>query len=244
MFKPFKALALDSLKGNDTSTADTNKISNSKVAASANLWYGFAFDIEKCIGCGSCAAACKKENDVPVEPFYFRTWVEHYTIKTDETIINESPNGGIDGFKQTIADNDIYKAFFVPKNCNHCTKSPCEQVCPVGATFITKEGVVLVDQEYCLGCGYCVQSCPYGCRYIDPEKGVVDKCTFCYHRLTKGMEPACVAVCPTGARIYGNLHDKTSDLSKMIKDKNCVVLKPQLNTGAKLYYNGLSQEVR
>jgi Fe-S-cluster-containing dehydrogenase component len=194
-------------------------------------WYGIGIDIEKCIGCGNCASSCKQENDVPEEPFYFRSWVEKYTIMENEEVIVQAPNGGIDGF-------------FVPKMCNHCHKSPCVQVCPVGATFDSPDGVVLVDQEYCIGCRYCIQACPYGCRYIHPEKKVVDKCTLCYHRIVKGLPPACMDVCPTGARIFGDLRDKKGDLHKFIKKHNCHVLKSHLNTGSKLYYNGLNQEVR
>lgn len=206
-------------------------------------WYGIGIDIEKCIGCASCARACKNENDVPKEPFFFRNWVEQYTITNDGEIKVSSPNGGIDGFKQILPEKDIYKTFFVPKMCNHCSKSPCTQVCPVGASFETNDGLALVDQSYCIGCGYCVQACPYGCRYIHPVKHVVDKCTLCYHRLQKGLEPACMLACPTGARMCGDLHDKNSSIAKFIKENNCVILKPQMNTGAKLYYNGLSQEV-
>lgn len=208
------------------------------------IWYGIGIDIQKCIGCGRCANACKSENHVPREPFFFRTWVEHYTIKNDDTVQVESPNGGIDGFTQSVPEDEIFKTFFVPKMCNHCYKSPCVQVCPVGATYESPEGVVLVDDKYCIGCRYCVQACPYGCRYIHPEKQVVDKCTLCYHRITKGLSPACVEVCPTGARIYGNLRDKDGPLVKFLKEHNCQVLKPHLNTGSKLYYNALSAEVR
>lgn len=207
-------------------------------------WYGIGIDIEKCIGCGRCANACKEENDVPREPFFFRSWVEQYTIKVDGEIIVESPNGGINGFTQSVPDNEIFKSFFVPKMCNHCSKSPCVQVCPVGATFETKDGVVLVDSNYCIGCGYCVQACPYGCRYIHPETKTVDKCTLCYHRISEGIDPACMLVCPTEARIWGNLRDKKGPLVKFIKDHTCYVLKPHLNTGSKLFYNSLSQEVR
>ncbi|MFK5857611.1 MAG: 4Fe-4S dicluster domain-containing protein [Bacteroidota bacterium] len=207
------------------------------------VWYGIAFDIEKCIGCASCARACKVENDVVNEPFFFRNWVEQYTITNDDEIFVSSPNGGIDGFTQPVPDEEIYKTFFVPKMCNHCAKSPCTQVCPVGASFESPEGIALVDKTYCIGCGYCVQACPYGCRYIDIEKGVVDKCTLCYHRLKEGLDPACMMSCPTGVRIYGDLNDKKSAVSVFVKEHNCAVLKPQLNTASKLYYNGLSQEV-
>lgn len=207
-------------------------------------WWGYGIDIEKCIGCGRCANACKSENNVPREPFYFRTWVEQYVIKNDGTVKVESPNGGIDGFQQTVPEADIFKAFYVPKMCNHCYKSPCVQACPVGATYETPDGVVLVDEAYCIGCRYCVQACPYGCRYIHPEKNVADKCTLCYHRISKGKVTACVEVCPTQARIIGNLNDKEGPLVKFLKEHTCLVLKPHLNTGSKLYYNALSGEVR
>lgn len=207
-------------------------------------WMGYGIDIEKCIGCGRCANACKLENNVPREPFYFRTWVEQYTITNDGKVKVESPNGGIDSFEQTVPEEDIFKAFFVPKMCNHCYKSPCEQVCPVGATFMTPEGVVLVDEKYCLGCGYCVQACPYGCRFIHPEKDVANKCTLCYHRIMKGKTTTCVEVCPKNARIVGDLNDKQGALVKFLKDNSCMVLKGHHNTGSKLYYNALSAEVR
>ncbi len=207
-------------------------------------WYGIVIDIEKCIGCGRCANACKLENDVPEEPFFFRSWVEQYTIKNDGSVHVESPNGGIDGLEQSVPDEDIFKSFFVPKMCNQCYKSPCEQVCPVGATYISPDGVVLVDDKHCIGCRYCIQSCPYGCRYLHPEKKVVDKCDLCYHRIKKGLLPACFEVCPTGARIFGDLNDKDSELVNFLKEHNCQVIKPHLNTGSKLFYNSLSKEVR
>jgi Fe-S-cluster-containing dehydrogenase component len=207
-------------------------------------WYGIVFDIQKCIGCGSCAKACKEENDVPKEPFFFRTWVEQYTVRNDGSVNIISPNGGIDGFEQQVPDKDIFKSFFVPKMCNHCSKSPCIQVCPVGATFVSPEGVVLVDEKYCIGCRYCIQACPYGCRFLHPVKKVASKCTLCYHRISKGLDPACMEVCPTGARMYGNLRDKDSKIVKFLKEHITQVLRPNLNTGSKLYYNELSSEVR
>jgi Fe-S-cluster-containing dehydrogenase component len=114
----------------------------------------------------------------------------------------------------------------------------------VGATFLSPEGVVLIDEKYCIGCRYCVQACPYGCRFIHPVKKVANKCTFCYHRLKKNLAPACMEVCPTGARIYGNLRDRNSELVKFLKEHTTQVLRGNLNTGAKLYYNALSSEVR
>lgn len=206
-------------------------------------WWGIGIDIHKCIGCGLCARGCKTENHLPDEPFYFRTWVEQYTILNDGEVKIESPNGGIDGFQSSVPEEDIFKTFYVPKMCNQCAKSPCTQVCPVGATYESPDGVALVDETYCIGCGYCVQACPYGCRYIHPEKKVADKCTLCYHRLKNGLAPVCMEVCPTKARIYGDLRDRDSELVRFLRDNDYQVLKPHLNTGSKLFYNGLSAEI-
>jgi len=206
-------------------------------------WWGIGIDIHKCIGCGMCARGCKTENRVPVEPFYFRTWVEQYTILKNGEIRIESPNGGINGFSQTVPEEEIFKTFFVPKMCNHCAKSPCTQVCPVGATYESPDGVALIDETYCIGCSYCVQACPYGCRYIHPEKKVADKCTLCYHRLKNGQVPVCMEICPTEARIFGDLRDPESKIVKFLRENDYHILKPHLNTGSKLYYNGLSAEV-
>ncbi|MBI3935111.1 MAG: 4Fe-4S dicluster domain-containing protein, partial [Acidobacteria bacterium] len=115
-------------------------------------YYGMGIDVSRCIGCGRCAEACKTENDVPRDPYYFRTWIERYVITTDGETSVSSPNGGIDGFPATVSEKGILRSFFVPKLCNQCASPPCVQVCPVGATFLSKDGVVLVDKDYCIGC--------------------------------------------------------------------------------------------
>jgi len=211
----------------------------------AEHWWAVTIDIEKCIGGGNCVKACKDENDVLNEPMYFRTWVERYHVKDGdaEHPIVDSPNGGYDGFPEAYPDGEG-KTFFVPKMCNHCADSPCTQVCPVGATFVTVDGVVLVDKDYCVGCRYCVQACPYGCRYIDPRTHTVDKCTLCYHRITKGLKPACVEVCPTGARQLADLKDPKDPIHEFLRSHPIQVLKPQMATGAKAFYNGLDGAVR
>ena len=200
-------------------------------------WWSMLIDIPKCIGCGNCVRACQAENDVP--DGHFRTWVERYHV-SDENMSNPqviSPDGGKEGFPAAKEEGGKY--FFVPKMCNHCADSPCTQVCPVGATFVAPDGVVLVDQKYCLGCAYCVQACPYGCRYIHPVKKVADKCTLCYHRITKGLTTACCEACPTGARQLADLKNPNDPIHEFLKTHSVQVLKPQMATGAKVFYNEL-----
>ncbi len=201
-----------------------------------------------CIGCGRCVVACKQENNVPWEPEYNRTWVERYIITEDEEIFVDSPNSGMDGFTDEhldvkYQDLNIRKSFFVPKLCNQCDNPPCVTVCPVGATYMTEDGVILVDQEHCIGCGYCIQSCPYGARFFLPDKRVVDKCTWCYHRIAQGLVPACVAACPRGARVFGDLEDPESPVRKILAEKRVDVLKPELGTEPKVYYIGFEKGV-
>src|SRR3989338_2179602 len=206
--------------------------------------YAIGIDINKCIACGRCAAACKQENDVPTDENCFRTWVERYVTTTDGETSVDSPNGGINGFPDVTESENILKSFFVPKMCNHCENPPCVQVCPVGATFKSRDGVVLVDEKYCVGCRYCIQACPYGARYMHPEKHVADKCTFCYHRITRGKLPACVEVCPTKARVFGELSQQSSPIRRFIRFNDTRTLKPELNTKPKVFYADADGEVR
>ena len=205
-------------------------------------WWGMLIDITKCIGCGNCVRACAIENDVPEG--YFRTWVERYHISDwrMESPIVDSPKGGKEGFPPSQQSGG--KNFFVPKMCNHCTDSPCTQVCPVGATFETRDGVVLVDETYCLGCRYCIQACPYGCRFLHPKKHTAEKCSLCYHRITKGLTTACCESCPTGARQLVDLKNPSDPVHEFLKTHSVQVLKPHLATGAKAFYNGLDGSVR
>jgi tetrathionate reductase subunit B len=200
-------------------------------------------DVDKCIGCNRCAVACKAENNVPDEPFYFRTWVERYEIGRDGEVSVE--NISLGATREVAQDaREIIRTFFVPKLCNHCANPPCVQVCPVKATFATEDGAVIVDSKRCIGCRYCIQACPYGARYLHPETKTADKCTFCYHRLVKGLQPACVEVCPTQARIFGDLKSRASRLVRFRRLNKLHVLKPQLNTEPKVYYANLDGEVR
>jgi len=109
---------------------------------------------------------------------------------------------------------------------------------------MTKDGVVLVDYKYCIGCRYCIQACPYGARYLHPKERVADKCTWCYHRITKGLHPACVEVCPVGARVFGDLRDPRSPVRKLLREERVYVLKPDLGTRPKVFYIGIDIGVR
>jgi Fe-S-cluster-containing dehydrogenase component len=221
-----------------------DKPGGKKAYEPAAHYYGMGIEVDKCIGCNRCAEACKAENDVPDEPFYFRTWVERYVITRDDTFVEAISVKGRPTREGPQDDRDVLRTFFVPKLCNHCANPPCVQVCPVGATFSTQDGVVLVDKERCVGCRYCIQACPYGMRYLHPKTRTADKCTFCYHRVVKGLAPACVEVCPTQARIFGDLRSRASRLVRFTRMNKIHVLKPALNTEPKVYYAQLDGEVR
>ena len=220
----------------------------------AHRW-GFVVDTNTCIGCGRCVVACKAENHVPADPEYSRTWVERHATAAGAVYI-AAPDGGIDGYEPGVGPPGVALAAvtdmrFVPRLCMQCENSPCTAVCPVGATYRTPDGVILVDEERCIGCGYCVVACPYGARYIVPAggdtprgvAGVADKCTFCYHRITIGLQPACVDACPVGARQFGDLNDPDSPVSVAIATQPTTVLKPELGTNPRVHYLGLGGEV-
>ncbi len=204
--------------------------------------YVYLIDITKCIGCGSCVRACEMENNVP--PNYFRTWVERYLVSRTGEVRVDSPNGARGGFDPTATSIGATKAFFLPKLCNHCAQTPCVPLCPVGASYRAPDGVILVDEKRCIGCGYCVQACPYGSRFIHPETHTASKCTLCYHRITKGLKPACIQACPTEARRLGDLKDPEDEVADIIATKVVHTLKPELLTDPRCYYQGLGKEAR
>ena len=216
--------------------------------------WAFGVDATKCIGCLRCVEACKAENEVPLTAHHFRTWVERYVylegenrprIDSHADPVNIAASGSEREYRfaNRYQDAKVEKAFFVPKLCNQCEHPPCVQVCPVGATYKAKDGVVLIDHKYCIGCRYCVQACPYGARFFDEEKGVSDKCTWCYHRITKGLQPACVEACPVGARVFGDRNDKQSPINLFIRNNRVHVLKPETGNAPNVFYVGLDKEV-
>jgi len=212
--------------------------------------WGFLVDTTKCVGCGFCVKACKKENEIPYAAAVTRTWVERYVITKDDKTHADSPMGAKDGFtspkirEEEINPDDIAKAFFVPKLCNQCETPACVQVCPVGATYQTQDGVVLIDRKWCIGCGYCIMACPYGVRFFHPKYKVADKCNFCYQRITKGMKTACVQACPFGARQMGNLKDKDDPVTQRIMNERVAVLKDEYGTKPQVFYIGLDHTVK
>ena len=162
--------------------------------------YGFVIDISRCIDCRACLVACSAENNVGMQ--YTRIWVKDTGVKGEFPKLTRT---------------------FVPYNCMHCENPPCVEVCVSGATYKDKDtGLVLVDQEACIGCGYCVEACPYDARYLDRARGVVDKCTGCIQRVLVGQQPACVTTCVGKARLFGDLNDPNSEVSVALKNAKAV----------------------
>ena len=216
--------------------------------------WAFGVDATACIGCGHCVEACKLENHVAPEPKYNRTWVERHVVAADGRVFVDSPDAGIHGFPPEstapgAAGLEVKSSEFVSRLCMQCDNPPCVSVCPVSATYRTPEGIVLVDQGRCIGCGYCVVACPYGARYLTPggaesptgNPGVADKCTWCYHRISRGQEPACVEVCPVDARVFGDLNDPDSPIQAIAKAPGVALLRPELGTRPKVFYVGLDE---
>ncbi|MDH4273724.1 MAG: 4Fe-4S dicluster domain-containing protein [Gammaproteobacteria bacterium] len=230
----------------------------------AHQW-AYGIDAYKCIGCNQCMTACKIENGLPGHPSINNRWIERYTKLAGESHVRvdsvtdpgniavSDPNNFVYRFDDRYADANVEYSFFVPKMCNHCHDPVCTQVCPKSATFKTPDGAVLVDEDRCIGCLYCKQACPYGARYLRPIPArpdgvtrVAGKCTWCWHRLTKGQIPACVGICPREALIFGDLNDATSDISRWIKahGRELLVLKPDMGTHPSVKYIGINEEVR
>jgi Fe-S-cluster-containing dehydrogenase component len=204
--------------------------------------WGMAIDLDLCIGCGYCMRACTATNDVLAE--------EPWNI-----VVSEKTTGG--------------HTFFLSRPCLHCQNAPCVEVCPVKATYHREDGLVVMDYDRCIGCRYCQVACPYDARrfnweartdenpYVptwgDPEvdrrpRGVVEKCTFCIHRIDVGLEkglmpgedrdatPACVNICPVGARTFGNLKDPNSRVAQLIASNPTLRLRDELGTETSVYY--------
>ncbi|OJW60397.1 MAG: 4Fe-4S ferredoxin [Afipia sp. 64-13] len=201
--------------------------------------WGMVFDLKACIGCNACVVACKQENSLPDSVFLTRTLSYEY---------GEYPN---------------VKRVYIPTICNQCEDPPCQKVCPSGATYTRDDGIVMVDENKCIGCSSCAVACPYDMRTMLDQSmftrglfgtgaltpfeeqgygrytpGTSIKCDFCSERVDEGMMPACVATCPANARIFGDLDDPDSAPSVVIRERNGKQPLPEKNTKPKVYYVG------
>ncbi len=177
--------------------------------------YVMVIDVRRCYGVQACTVACKAEYKVPLGEN--RSWVE------------EIEKGNFP---------DVSRSF-LPRLCNHCDNPPCVSVCPTGATWKREEdGIVVIDPDVCIGCKYCLQACPYDMRFINKDTGAAEKCDFCIHRVSQGLEPACVEACPSRARIFGDLNDPDSEVYKLIAENPVTTLRPEQGTEPNVYYIG------
>ena len=194
-------------------------------------------DLRKCIGCQSCVVACKSENNVPVG--VYRTWVQVVEVGQWE----RDPDG--DG--PVVLEDGTYvpavRRFSLPRLCNHCDDPPCVEVCPVEATFKREDGLVLIDYPKCIGCGYCIQACPYDARFFNPVQQTADKCTFCVHRLDRGLLPACVTSCVGRARVFGDLNDPDSDVGALLAQYATERLDVSAGTHPQVFYINLDGDL-
>jgi Fe-S-cluster-containing dehydrogenase component/formate-dependent nitrite reductase membrane component NrfD len=181
--------------------------------------YGFAIDLRKCIGCHACTIACKAEHQIPVG--VNRCWV-----KTVEQGV----------FPET-------RRFFFPVLCNQCDNAPCARICPTGALFRRRDGIVDLHGEACIGCRACMVACPYDQLFIDPNTRTAEKCNFCANRIENHLAPACVSVCPTECRIFGDLDDPASEVARIARDAAAAVRKPEKGTRPKVIYLAAAESV-
>jgi Fe-S-cluster-containing dehydrogenase component len=191
-------------------------------------------DLNVCVGCHACVTSCKEWN----------TYGAAGPL-ADENAYGAAPTGTFFNRVQTY-EAGVFPAtdtIHFPKSCLHCEDPPCVPVCPTGASYKRKsDGIVLVDYDKCIGCKYCAWACPYGARELDEERQVMTKCTLCVDRIEDttlapaDRKPACVKACPTGARIFGDVHDPESDAARAIRERGGYALMPEWNTRPANHY--------
>lgn len=195
-------------------------------------------DLHRCIGCNTCALACKMQNNVP-----------------DGMLWNRVLTEGCDRFDSAEGVYPHLTRTYLPLACQHCENPACERVCPTGATYKDDKGRVEIDYDKCIGCRMCMAACPYnarnfnwqtpvrvtGANYGDAEvpvrpKGVAEKCTLCRERTDRGEEPMCVVCCPAHARIFGDLDDPDSEISQTILNRKAWTLLENQGTRPSVHY--------
>jgi molybdopterin-containing oxidoreductase family iron-sulfur binding subunit len=217
--------------------------------------FGYGLDLSRCIGCRRCVYACVGENNQSRDPQIH--WITVLQFEKGERWVNVFEEADKYYNPHEVPEEGH---FYMPVQCQQCETPPCVKVCPTKATWKERDGIVVVDYNWCIGCRYCMAACPYGARHfnwgnpriakdeLNPEthylgnrpryKGVVEKCTFCIQRTREnpGRYPACVEICPVGARKFGNLADPKSEIRYCIDNKRVFRLKEDLNTSPKFYY--------
>jgi molybdopterin-containing oxidoreductase family iron-sulfur binding subunit len=219
--------------------------------AQEGVLFGYALDVSRCIGCRKCVYACVEENNQSRDPQVH--WITVLQMDKDKGIDLHHANAYYEAREVPEPDK-----FYLPVQCQHCENPPCVKTCPVNATWQEPDGIVVIDYDWCVGCRCCVTACPYGARHFNwtkphiPEdelnpdthylgnrprpKGVVEKCSFCIQRTRNGRYPACVEICPVGARKFGNLLDPASEIRYILKNHRVFILKEELNTQPKFFY--------
>ena len=227
------------------------KVTVSNTAPIPGVEFAYALDISRCIGCRRCVYACVEENNQSRDPQVH--WIRVFSMEKGKGVDFSEANPYYQPDKVPEEGQ-----FYVPVACQQCRNAPCTKVCPTGATWTEPDGIVVIDYDWCIGCRYCMAACPYGARHfnwgepsipkgaLNPQThylgnrprstGVVEKCTFCIQRARAGRYPACVEVCPAGARKFGNLLDPDSEIRYIIEHKRVLVLKEDLNTLPKFFY--------
>ncbi|MFZ5578462.1 MAG: 4Fe-4S dicluster domain-containing protein [Pseudomonadota bacterium] len=207
-------------------------------------------DLNVCVGCHACVTSCKQWNTSGAAGHL-----------SDLEPYGENPLGVFFNRVQTyeVGQFPHTQTVHFPKSCLHCEEPPCVPVCPTGASYKRKEdGIVLVDSDKCIGCKYCSWACPYGAREYDEDRGVMTKCTLCVDRIydesipAAQRRPACVNACPTNARLFGDVHDPESEVSRAIRERAGYALMPELGTRPANHYLprrlpqdvGLAEEAR
>ena len=220
-------------------------------AAIPGVHFAYALDLTRCVGCRRCVYACSEENNQSRDPQIH--WIRVQSMEKEKGIDFAHTDPYYD--PETVPEEGH---FYVPVACQQCENPPCTKVCPTGATWKEPDGIVVIDYDWCIGCRCCMAACPYGARrfnWSEPSipteelnadthylgnrprpRGVVEKCTFCIQRTRNGRYPACVEVCPTGSRKFGNLLDPDSEIRYIIEHKRVVILKEELNTVPNFFY--------